>query len=45
MGKCDDPNIIRDQFRLVQNMIARYSILGGDGYGFDGTGFQMGLFQ
>jgi hypothetical protein len=42
-AKCEDPTIIRDWFRLVQNTIAKYGILDEDIYNFDETGFQMGV--
>jgi hypothetical protein len=38
-AKCEDPTIIRDWFRLVQNTIAKYRILEEDIYNFDETGF------
>jgi hypothetical protein len=40
---CEDPKIIREWFRLVQNTIAKYGILLEDIYNFDETGFQMGI--
>jgi hypothetical protein len=42
-AKCEDPAIIREWFRLVQNTIAKYGILDEDIYNFDETGFQMGV--
>jgi len=39
---CEDPKIITDWFRLVQNPINKYGILLQDIYNFDETGFQMG---
>jgi hypothetical protein len=42
-AKCEDPVVIREWFRLVQNTIAKYSILDEDIYNFDETGFQMGV--
>jgi hypothetical protein len=41
-AKCEDPTIIRDWFRLVENTIAKYSIRLDDIYNFDETGFMMG---
>jgi len=42
-AQCEDPEIIQNWFRLVQNMIAKYGILAQDIYNFDETGFQMGI--
>jgi hypothetical protein len=42
-AKCEDPSIIRNWFRLVHNMIAKYGVLSEDIYNFDETGFQMGV--
>jgi hypothetical protein len=42
-AKCEDPTIIRDWFRLVQNTRAKYGIVDEDIYNFDETGFQMGV--
>jgi hypothetical protein len=39
---CEDPEVIRGWFRLVQNMKAKYGILDEDTYNFDETGFMMG---
>ena len=44
-AKCEDPTIIRDWFRLVQNTIEKYGILEEDIYNFDETGFQMGVIS
>jgi hypothetical protein len=41
--KCEDPVIIRDWFRLFQNVKAKYGILDDDIYNFDETGVQMGV--
>ncbi|EDN05075.1 conserved hypothetical protein [Histoplasma mississippiense (nom. inval.)] len=38
---CEDSEVIRGWFRLVQNTIAKYGILDDDIYNFDETGFQM----
>ncbi|KAF7914288.1 uncharacterized protein EAF01_000694 [Botrytis porri] len=40
---CEDPKLIEEWFRLVANMRAKYSILDGDFYNFDETGFMMGI--
>jgi hypothetical protein len=42
-AKCEDPTIIRDWFRLVQNTIAKYGIRSDDIWNFDETGFLMGM--
>ncbi|KAI8710967.1 HTH CENPB-type domain-containing protein [Fusarium sp. LHS14.1] len=42
-AKCEDPAIIRDWFRLVENTIAKYGINLADIYNFDETGFMMGV--
>jgi hypothetical protein len=42
-AKCEDPALIRDWFRLVQNTITKYGIQTEDIYNFDETGFQMGV--
>jgi hypothetical protein len=39
---CEDPKIISAWFELVKNTVDKYSILPGDTYNFDETGFQMG---
>jgi hypothetical protein len=44
-AKCEDPTIIRDWFRLVQNTIAKYGISTRDYYNFDETGFMMGIIS
>ncbi|PQM43509.1 hypothetical protein VC83_09636 [Pseudogymnoascus destructans] len=44
-AKCEDPTIIRDWFRLVQNTVAKYGIQDEDIYNFDKTGFQMGVIS
>jgi hypothetical protein len=43
--KCENPVVIRDWFRLVQNTIEKYGILEEDIYNFDETGFQMGVIS
>jgi hypothetical protein len=42
-AKYDDPTIIRNWFRLVENTIAKYGIAVADIYNFDETGFMMGV--
>jgi len=42
-AKCEDPAIIRNWFRLVENTIAKYSITLADIYNFDETSFMMGM--
>jgi hypothetical protein len=42
-AKCEDPTIIRNWFRLVENTIAKYGITLADIYNFDETGFMMGV--
>ncbi|OBS16264.1 hypothetical protein FPOA_27625 [Fusarium poae] len=42
-ARCEDPTIIRNWFRLVQNTIAKYGIRSDDIYNFDETGFMMGM--
>ena len=42
-AKCEDPTIIRNWFRLVENTIAKYGIRSDDIYNFDETGFMMGM--
>src|SRR5450432_312168 len=44
-AKCKDPKVIRDWFRLVENIIAKYGIEEQDIYNFDETGFQMGVIS
>jgi hypothetical protein len=44
-AKCEDPTIIRDWFRLIENTIAKYGIQEQDIYNFDETGFQMGVIS
>ena len=44
-AKCEDPEVIRAWFRLVQNTVAKYGILDEDIYNFDETGFQMGVIS
>jgi hypothetical protein len=42
-AKCEDPEVIRAWFRLIQNIIAKYGIADKDIYNFDKTGFQIGV--
>jgi hypothetical protein len=42
-AKCEDPTVIRNWFRLVQNIIAKYGIRSDDIWNFDETGFMMGM--
>ncbi|TVY62364.1 hypothetical protein Focb16_v004364 [Fusarium oxysporum f. sp. cubense] len=42
-AKCEDPTIIRNWFRLVGNVIAKYGIRPDEIYNFDETGFMMGI--
>jgi hypothetical protein len=44
-AKCEDPTIIRNWFKLVENTIAKYGIRSDDIWNFDETGFMMGLLQ
>jgi hypothetical protein len=44
-AKCEDPEVIRAWFRLVQNTIAKYGVVDEDIYNFDETGFQMGVIS
>jgi len=44
-AKCEDPEVIRAWFRLVQNTKAKYGILDEDIYNFDETGFQIGVIS
>ncbi|KAG7000206.1 hypothetical protein FocnCong_v013285 [Fusarium oxysporum f. sp. conglutinans] len=42
-AKCEDPTIIRNWFRLIENTIAKYGIRSDEIYNFDETGFMMGI--
>jgi hypothetical protein len=44
-AQCEDPTIIRNWFRLVQNTIAKYGIHTDDIWNFDETGFIMGKIE
>lgn len=43
--RCEDPKIMKDWFRLVANMKAKYGIQDCDTYNFDETGFMMGAIR
>jgi hypothetical protein len=42
---CEDPEVIRGWFRLIQNIRAKYGILDDDMYNFDEAGFMMGVIS
>jgi RecB family endonuclease NucS len=42
---CEDPQVIRDWFRLVENTKAKYGILDEDTYNSDKAGFLMGMIS
>ncbi|EAQ84697.1 hypothetical protein CHGG_08711 [Chaetomium globosum CBS 148.51] len=42
---CENPDLIRGWFALVQNTIAKYGIQGADIYNFDEIGFLMGVIS
>jgi hypothetical protein len=44
-AKCEDPTVIRNWFKLVQNTIAKYGIQSDDIWNFDETGFMMGVIS
>src|SRR6478609_2794808 len=44
-AKCEDLTVIRNWFRLVQNVIAKYGIQLDDIWNFDETGFMMGVIS
>jgi hypothetical protein len=44
-AKCEDPDVIRGWFELVQNTIAKYRVCDADIYNFDETGFMMGVIS
>jgi hypothetical protein len=39
---CEDPDIIRNWFRLIANIVAKYGICDGNIYNFDEIRFMMG---
>ncbi|EGU85424.1 hypothetical protein FOXB_04067, partial [Fusarium oxysporum f. sp. conglutinans Fo5176] len=43
LAKCEDPEVIRGWFELMENIIAKYGIDATDIYNFDETGFMMGV--
>jgi RecB family endonuclease NucS len=42
---CEDPEVIRGWFQLVENTKAKYGILDEDTYNFDESGFIMGMIS
>jgi hypothetical protein len=42
---CEDPDVICDWFRLVENVVKKYGINEADIYNFDETGFMMGVIS
>jgi hypothetical protein len=44
-ARCEDPVVILDWFRLIQNTITKYGIQEADIYNFDETGFMMGVIS
>src|SRR5450432_950518 len=44
-AQCEDLQVIRDWFRLVKNIVAKYRIQEQDIYNFDETGFQIGVIS
>ncbi len=44
-AKCEDPKIIGDWFKLVENVKSKYGVPDDDIYNFDETGFQMGVIS
>jgi hypothetical protein len=44
-ARCEDPEVVRAWFALVQNTIAKYGIAVSDIYNFDETGFMMGVIS
>jgi hypothetical protein len=44
-AKCEDPRLIQDWFRLVQNTKAKYGIVDQDTWNFDESGFMMGMIS
>ena len=44
-AKCEDPELIRGWFRLLQNTITKYGIVESDIYNFDETGFLIGVIS
>ena len=44
-AQCEDPTTIRNWFRLVENIIAKYGIRSDDIWNFDKTGFMIGVIS
>jgi hypothetical protein len=44
-ARCEDPIVLLNLFRLVQNTIAKYGIRPDDTWNFDETGFMMGMIS
>jgi hypothetical protein len=44
-AKCEDPELIKNWFKLVRNTIEKYGISEHDIYNMDETGFQMGVIS
>jgi hypothetical protein len=42
-AKCEDPAIIRGWFRLIENIIMKYSFTLANIYNFNKTGFIIGM--
>ncbi|EFQ84977.1 hypothetical protein PTT_20242 [Pyrenophora teres f. teres 0-1] len=42
---CEDPEVIRGWFRLVENIKAKYGILDEDSYNFDEASFIIGIIS
>jgi hypothetical protein len=42
---CEDPEIVRGWFRLVENVKAKYGILDEDSYNFNESGFMIGVIS
>lgn len=44
-AECEDPEVMRLWFKLVQDTISKYGVPEEDIYNFDETGFQMGVIS
>ena len=44
-AKCEDPEVIKGWFQLVENTKAKYGIQDDDTYNFDESGFMMGVIS
>lgn len=44
-AQCEDPEVVRSWFALVQNTIAKYDILDADIHNFDEAGLMMGVIS